>query len=95
MLDGTRDAANRWVFTELLAEGLPPWQARQIFVSGSREATHGVDVTDSFDTGVASLEAHAAYLQGLGDNAMAEPREFLESSASVGGIPARYPSNTN
>ena len=85
VLDGTRDAANRWVFTELLDDGSPPWHARKIFVSGSREATHGVDVTDSFDAGVASLEAHAAYLQGLGDNAMAEPREFLESFArSVG-----------
>ena len=44
-------------------------------------ATHGVDVTDTFDAGVASLQAHAAYLQGLGDHPMADPREFLESFA--------------
>ena len=81
VLDGTRDASNRWVFTELLEEDLPPWRVGQILVSGSRTATHGVDVTDSFDAGVASLQAHAAYLQGLGDHPMAEPREFLESFA--------------
>jgi LmbE family N-acetylglucosaminyl deacetylase len=81
VLDGVRDAANRWVFRELLDEGLEPWSAKQILVSGSPQAEHGVDVTDYFDRGVASLEAHAEYLRGLGSNAMAEPREFLEAIA--------------
>jgi LmbE family N-acetylglucosaminyl deacetylase len=80
VLDGVRDAANRWVFRELLDEGLPPWHATTVLVSGG-QATHGVDVTETFDQGVQSLEAHARYLAGLGPHAMAEPREFLESFA--------------
>lgn len=80
-LDGVRDAGNRWVFRELLDEGLEPWSARQLLVAGSPQTTHGVDVTDHFDAGIASLQAHAAYLAGLGDHAMSDPSEFLESFA--------------
>jgi hypothetical protein len=76
-----RDAGNRWVFAELLDEGLEPHKARTVLVSGVPGATQGVDVTDSFDAGVGSLEAHSAYLGGLGESAMADPREFLESIA--------------
>jgi LmbE family N-acetylglucosaminyl deacetylase len=85
VLDGVRDAANRWVFRDLLDEGLEPWRARQVLVAGGTQTTHGVDVTEHFATGVASLEAHAAYLSGLGDNAMADPAEFLESFARATG----------
>jgi LmbE family N-acetylglucosaminyl deacetylase len=81
VIDGVRDAANRWVFRELVDEGLEPWSAKQILVSGSPLASHAVDVTDHLDRGVASLEAHGEYLRGLGPNAMADPREFLESIA--------------
>lgn len=85
VLDGVRDAANRWVFRGLLDEGLPPWQAPTVLVAAGPHVSHAVDVTDTFDTGVASLEAHRAYLDGLGDHAMAEPREFLESFARATG----------
>ncbi|MGH8961953.1 MAG: PIG-L deacetylase family protein [Jatrophihabitantaceae bacterium] len=80
VLDGVRDAGNRWVFRELLDEGLEPWPTKTVLVSGG-QATHGVDVTETFDRGVESLQAHARYLAGLGTHAMAEPREFLESFA--------------
>ncbi|GAA2998687.1 PIG-L family deacetylase [Streptomyces lactacystinicus] len=77
-LDGVRDAGNRWVFRELLAEGHEPWNGvRQIWAVASPDAGHAVDTTAHFDRGVASLEEHKAYLAGLG-GAMAEPREFLE-----------------
>jgi len=85
VLDGVRDAANRWVFRELLDEGLPPWHATTVLVSSSPVGAHGVDVTEHFEAGVASLEAHAQYLAGLGNSAMAEPREFLESFARATG----------
>jgi LmbE family N-acetylglucosaminyl deacetylase len=81
VLDGVRDAANRWVFRELLDEGLQPWHTPQVLAAGGMQVTHGVDVTEHFDTGVASLEAHGAYLEGLGPHPMADPREFLESIA--------------
>jgi LmbE family N-acetylglucosaminyl deacetylase len=84
-LDAARDAANRWVFRELLDEGLPPWPAKQVLVAHGSPITHAVDVTDTFDLGVASLEAHRAYLAALPDQAMSEPREFLESIARQAG----------
>jgi LmbE family N-acetylglucosaminyl deacetylase len=81
VLDGVRDAGNRWVFRELLDDGLEPWKVSTVLVSGVPNATHGVDVTETFETGVRSLQAHAAYLQGLGDSPMSDPAEFLESFA--------------
>lgn len=80
-LDAARDAGNRWVFRDLLDEGLEPWPGvQQVWASGSPQATHGVDVTDSFDAGLASLRAHKAYLDGLGPDAP-DPAEFLEAFA--------------
>lgn len=85
VLDGVRDAGNRWVFRELLEEGLEPHKVRTLLVSGVPEATYGVDVSDSFDAGLASLQAHAAYLRGLGDGVLADPGEFLEALARQAG----------
>ena len=81
VLDGVRDAGNRWVFRDLLEEGLEPWSAHRVFVTGSPQSAHAVDVTETFETGVASLEAHVEYLRGLGDHPMADAREFLEANA--------------
>ncbi len=84
-MDAARDAGNRWVFPELLDEGLEPWNgARRIFENASPFATHAVDVTDTLDRGVASLREHRAYLAGLGDGA-ADPDELLRSSAQHAG----------
>jgi LmbE family N-acetylglucosaminyl deacetylase len=87
VLDAVRDAGNRWVFTELLTEeGLEPWNGvRQVWAAGSPEAAHGADITGTFETGVASLAAHAAYLAALPRTAMSDPEEFLESIARPAG----------
>lgn len=86
VIDAIRDAGNRWVFRELLDEGLEPWNGvRAAYVNGSPEAAHGVDVTDTFEKGIDSLKAHAAYLAGLGGGPMSEPAEFLESFARMTG----------
>jgi len=64
--DAVRDAANRWVFPELISDGLEPHSARWLLVSGDPRPTHGVDVTGQpLERGIASLEAHAEYLAGL------------------------------
>ena len=42
-----------------------------------RESKHAVDTTDTFDVGVESLKAHAAYIEGLGWENW-DPGEFLE-----------------
>ena len=65
-VDALRDAANRWVFPELLGEGLQPHSARWLLVGGDPRPTHGVDVTgEPLERGIASLEAHAQYLAGI------------------------------
>jgi LmbE family N-acetylglucosaminyl deacetylase len=65
-LDALRDAANRWVFPELLDEGLQPCSVRWLLVGGDPRPTYGVDVTgEPLERGIASLEAHAQYLAGI------------------------------
>lgn len=66
-LDAARDAGNRWIFPELLEEGHEPWNGvKAVALANSPEATHGADITGFLDRGIASLEAHAAYMAGLG-----------------------------
>lgn len=85
-LDAARDAGNRWIFPELLADGLEPWGGvRFVAVAGSAEPSHGVDVTgEPLRRGIASLEAHAEYTSGLG-NAGFDVEAFLSYFASLGG----------
>ncbi|MBV1852842.1 PIG-L family deacetylase [Catellatospora sp. NEAU-YM18] len=84
VLDAVADAGNRWIFPELLGLGLQPWAGvAYVAVGGSPRPTHAVDVTDSLDRAVASLSAHRTYLQALGQNPMASPREFLQWQADL------------
>jgi LmbE family N-acetylglucosaminyl deacetylase len=86
VIDAVRDAANRWVYRDLTAEGLAPWGGVQtVLAMGSPQAAHGVDVTGHMETGVASLSAHQIYLQGLGEHPMADPGTFLTRLASATG----------
>jgi LmbE family N-acetylglucosaminyl deacetylase len=85
VLDAVRDAGNRWVFPELLDEGLQPWGGvKQVWAAASPESRHGVDVTETFDLGVASLRAHEEYLAGLGSVTF-DPEEFLQGMARAVG----------
>jgi LmbE family N-acetylglucosaminyl deacetylase len=87
-LDAARDAGNRWIFTELLEEGLEPWGGvRLVAYAGTDKATHGVDVTgEHLQRGIKSLDAHAAYTAGLGDRATGlVPSEFLTWVAQAAG----------
>ncbi|MCF2528292.1 PIG-L deacetylase family protein [Yinghuangia soli] len=88
VLDGARDAGNRWIFRELAeSEGLEPWGGvKEIWAAGSPISGHAVDTTDTFAAGVASLEAHAAYLAGLkSGGAMSDPAEWLEGLSRMAG----------
>src|SRR3954447_933195 len=84
-VDAVRDAGNRWVFHEQLKDGVEPWGGvREVWAGGSPYATHGVDITETFEVGVASLRAHKAYIDGLGWENF-DPAEFLEGmSRAVG-----------
>ncbi|MBM0228717.1 MULTISPECIES: PIG-L deacetylase family protein [Micromonospora] len=85
VLDAVRDAGNRWIFSEQLVDGVEPWnRVRQVWAAASPQSRHGVDVTATFERGVASLRAHAEYLRGLGDGGF-DPEEFLEGISRPAG----------
>lgn len=59
VLDAVRDAANRWIFPELLEEGHEPWaDVALVAFMGSPTPTHALDVTGFLDRGIASLREH-------------------------------------
>lgn len=78
LLDAARDAGNRWIFTELIGEGLEPWSGvRFVAFSGSPQATHAVDITDFLDRGIESLEQHRVYLDALPEGTMGTDPEAM------------------
>jgi LmbE family N-acetylglucosaminyl deacetylase len=85
-LDAVRDAGNRWIFPELLDEGLQPWGGvRYVCLAGADKPTHGVDITgEPLRRGIASLVAHEEYNKGLGAAGF-EPSDFLTWAARMSG----------
>jgi len=84
LLDAVRDAANRWVF---VGAGGDAWSGVQFALFGaSPQATHAVDVGATLDRGIASLEAHRAYLDALPPGtAGTDPDPFLRGMAAQTG----------
>ncbi|MTV26608.1 PIG-L family deacetylase [Nitriliruptoraceae bacterium ZYF776] len=89
-VDAVAAAGNRWIFPELVEEGHAPWGGvRAVALSASPEPTHAVDVTGHLDAAVRSLQAHRAYLEGLGDSAPdpeAMLRGFFEATGATQGV---------
>lgn len=84
VLDASRDAANRWIFPELLEEGLDPWgEVQMVGIGGSPNPTHAVDVTLTIDKGIASLQEHRVYIANLPRSV--DPEELLRWNASITG----------
>jgi LmbE family N-acetylglucosaminyl deacetylase len=83
-LDAARDAGNRWIFPELLKQGLEPANTvKMVLVAGSPSPTHAVDVTDHIEKGVASLEEHRVYIDNLGGDF--DPDMFLRMNLNAVG----------
>ena len=78
-VDAVADAGNRWIFPELVGEGLEPWKVKRLCFAGSPNATHFVEVSEYFGQAVASLEAHRAYNEAL-------PAEFPKPAELIGMI---------
>ncbi len=93
LIDAVGDAGNRWIFTELERAGLQPWNGvKHVLVAGSPNATHAVEVGAGVERAIASLEAHATYLDALGGD-MADARAFVTGQVErtgerFGGRPA-------
>ncbi|EME98646.1 PIG-L family deacetylase [Streptomyces mobaraensis NBRC 13819 = DSM 40847] len=86
-LDAVADAGNRWIFPELVDDGLTPWNGvRYVAVAGSPRPTHAVDASAGLDRAVASLLCHRTYIEALTDE---EPerycRTFLEGNMKAAG----------
>lgn len=83
-VDAVAAAGNRWIFPELVEDGLEPWQARWLLISGSGEPTHGVVLEEAdVAAAVASLECHRAYLADLPDHP--KPADFIPPMLTGGG----------
>ncbi len=83
-LDASRDAGNRWIFPDLVDEGLEPWNGvKLVLIAGSPEASHAVDVSDHIDAGIESLKRHKVYIENLGGDF--RPDSFLKDIASWAG----------
>ncbi len=80
LLDAVRDAANPWIFPD--AGGAWPGVRFAAF-AGSPQSTHGVDITDTIEAGVASLSCHRLYLEHLDEPT--DPDAFLRESAEATG----------
>ncbi len=82
-LDACRDAANSWLWPELGAR----WAGIQsVYVAAVEDPTHFVDVGSTIHRGVASLNEHRQYLDGLGTDF--DPDRFLREIAQFAGIAA-------
>jgi LmbE family N-acetylglucosaminyl deacetylase len=81
LLDAVRDAANPWLFPD---RGEPWDGVRFVAFNASPHPTHAVDISETFEAGVRSLECHRVYLANL-EGDMASPAEFLRESAVAAG----------
>ena len=86
VFDAARDAANRWIFPELLDEGLEPWGGVRFAATfGPSNPTHGIDVSGYWERGLDSLRQHRAYLEYLGSESTDRTFEFLTAHAVESG----------
>ena len=76
-VDAVADAGNRWIFPELVDQGLEPWNGvRWVAVAASPQPTHAVDATPGYERAVRSLLEHRAYIEGLTDE---DPETYVRS----------------
>lgn len=77
-LDATADAGNRWIFPELVDEGLDPWKVRAVGVVAGPSSSHYVDVTGHLTDAVESLEEHRQYNAALPEE-FPKPEQLLQT----------------
>ncbi|MEU4772783.1 PIG-L deacetylase family protein [Micromonospora sp. NPDC023644] len=88
IVDAVRDAANGWMFPELVEEGLEPWGGvTSVLFSNSPKSNRYVEIGDHLEVGIRSLLAHRAYLADLeGFDAAAYLRKDAERTGRDIGV---------
>jgi LmbE family N-acetylglucosaminyl deacetylase len=82
------DARNPFAHPELFSqEGLKPWEVSEVWLIGSPNPNHYVDITDGFDRKIAALRAHQSQTAHR-DRLAEEVRERLAPNSQAAGLPA-------
>lgn len=79
------DARNPYAFPELREQGLADWKVTEVWLSGSPDINHYVDVTETFPTKVAALRAHESQTSHLRD-LEERMRSWLADHAQAAGL---------
>jgi len=66
---------NPWDFPELMSEGLVPHKVKELYVVGAPVLNHWVDISDTIDTKIEALLAHASQLAGRAEEVTKRVRE--------------------
>lgn len=80
------DARNPHAHPELAAAGLEPWTVPAVWLRGSPQPGHYVDITDTVDRKLAAIACHASQVDHLPDLS-ATIRDRLLGVAAAGGLP--------
>ena len=81
------DAGNPFAHAPLIEhEGLQPWTVPEIWLLNGREINHYVDITDTFNRKIASLQAHASQTSQR-HNLVEQMRERITPSTAAAGLP--------
>ena len=81
------DARNPYAFTDLKDAGFEPWRVRELWITGSPQPNHYVDITETFPKKMAALRAHVS--QTAHNNELEEMvRSWGEKNAEANGLPA-------
>ena len=81
------DARNPFAFPELLAEEkLEPWAVREVWIAGSPEPDHYIDITATFARKIAALRCHVSQVSDP-DALENRLRDGLSRTAVAGGLP--------
>ncbi|HVB27880.1 MAG TPA: PIG-L deacetylase family protein [Mycobacteriales bacterium] len=80
------DARNPFAHPELLTDGLEAWSVAEVWLMGSDQANHHIDVTDAFPRKLAALHRHASQLPEP-DGLEPRLRAWLAANAEAAGLP--------
>jgi len=81
------DARNPFAHPELLAdEGLDAWTVLEVWVMGAPQPDHYVDITDTFESKLAALQAHVTQTAHF-DDLDGFLRRMSSANAVAGGLP--------